>query len=104
MSGALLRTHMPTRRIAHPLGAAAVCALALLLIPIIAFAQNARPAKGRDINGTVVDVDSSPVANATVSVAGGGPSATTGADGSFKLTGVATTNVMVDVKIGRAHV
>lgn len=87
---------MPTRRIAHPLGTA-VCALALLLIPMFAFAQNARPAKGRDINGTVVDVDSNPVANATVSVAGGGPTATTGADGSFKLSGVATTNVMIDV-------
>jgi TonB-linked SusC/RagA family outer membrane protein len=88
---------MPTRRIAHPLGAAAVCALALLLIPIIAFAQNARPAKGRDINGTVVDVDSNPVGNATVSVAGGGPTATTAADGSFKLSGVAISNVMIDV-------
>src|SRR5262249_30171314 len=38
-----------------------------------------------------------PVANATVTVAGGGPSAATGADGSFKLTGVATTNLMIDV-------
>src|SRR5690242_8750712 len=86
---------MPIRRFAHPLGAA-VCALALLLFPFIAAAQNAKP-KGRDIAGTVVDVDSNPVANATVTVAGGGPSATTGADGSFKLTGVATTNLMIDV-------
>jgi TonB-dependent starch-binding outer membrane protein SusC len=86
---------MPIRRFAHPLGAA-VCALALLLFPFIAAAQNAK-AKGRDIAGTVVDVDSHPVANATVTVAGGGPSATTGADGSFKLTGVATANLMIDV-------
>src|ERR1041384_5378343 len=91
---------MPRTRFAHPLGAA-VCALALLLLPILhtsgAHAQNARPAKGRDINGTVVDVDSHPVSNATVAVAGGGPSATTGADGAFKLSGVATTNVMIDI-------
>lgn len=87
---------MPMRRFAHPLGAA-VCALALLLVPLLAHAQNARPAKGRDISGTVVDVDSNPVANATVTVAGGGPSATTGADGSFKLSGVATANVMIDI-------
>jgi len=87
---------MPIRRFAHPLGAA-VCALALLLFPFIAAAQNAKPTKGRDIAGTIVDVDSHPVANATVTVAGGGPSATTGADGSFKLTGVATTNVMIDI-------
>jgi TonB-linked SusC/RagA family outer membrane protein len=87
---------MPTRRFAHSLGAA-VCALALLLFPILARAQNARPAKGRDIAGAIVDVDGHPVANATVTVGGGGPTATTGPDGSFKLPGVATTNLMIEI-------
>jgi TonB-linked SusC/RagA family outer membrane protein len=73
-----------------------MCLLALTLCSISAQAQPAKP-KGRDVVGTVVDVDATPVANATVSVAGGGPSATTAADGSFKLTGVATGNVVVEV-------
>ncbi|HEX7836431.1 MAG TPA: carboxypeptidase regulatory-like domain-containing protein, partial [Kofleriaceae bacterium] len=65
---------------------------------MIAFAQNARPGAKRDIAGTVVDLESNPVANATVAVTGGGgPTATTGADGSFKLTGVATTNLMIEI-------
>ncbi|HEX3764655.1 MAG TPA: carboxypeptidase regulatory-like domain-containing protein [Kofleriaceae bacterium] len=74
-----------------------------MLCPLVAHAQNAQPArgapaaKGRDITGTVVDVDGSPVANATVAIAGGGPTTTTGADGSFKLPGVAATNVMVEI-------
>ncbi|HZJ67931.1 MAG TPA: carboxypeptidase regulatory-like domain-containing protein, partial [Kofleriaceae bacterium] len=32
-----------------------------------------------------------------MAVSGGGPSATTGADGSFKLTGVAITNLTIEV-------
>jgi TonB-dependent starch-binding outer membrane protein SusC len=92
---------MPTRWFAHPLGAA-MCVLALLLCPLLghADAQPARgapAAKGRDVTGTVVDVDGNPVANATVAVTGGGPMATTAADGSFKLTGVATANVMIEI-------
>src|SRR5262249_13461505 len=59
-------------------------------------AQPGRPGKGREIVGSVVDVDGNAVANATVTV-DGGPSATTAADGSFKLTGVATTNVAISV-------
>src|SRR5215510_2026212 len=93
---------MPTRWFAHPLGAA-TCALALLLSPLAAHAQNAQPArgapaaKGRDITGAVVDVDGNPVAGATVAVAGGGPTTTAAADGSFKLTGVATANVLIEI-------
>ncbi|HEX8107012.1 MAG TPA: carboxypeptidase regulatory-like domain-containing protein [Kofleriaceae bacterium] len=74
-----------------------------MLSPLAAQAQNAQPAKGapaakgRDVTGTVVDVDGNPVAGATVAVAGGGPTTTAAADGSFKLTGVATTNVMVEI-------
>src|SRR5689334_2149327 len=79
---------MPTRWFAHPLGAA-TCVLAFLLSPLAVHAQNAQPAKGapaakgRDITGAVVDVDGNPVASATVAVAGGGPTTTTAADGSF---------------------
>jgi TonB-dependent SusC/RagA subfamily outer membrane receptor len=71
-----------------------MCVLALLVGSVTAHAQNGR---GRSITGAVLDADNKPVANATVSVAGGGPSATTAADGSFKLAGVATTNVVLDV-------
>src|SRR5579872_6085063 len=93
---------MPTRWFAHPLGAA-TCVLALLLSPLAVHAQGAQPAKGapaakgRDITGTVVDVDGNPVASATVAIAGGGPTTTTAPDGSFQLTGVATANVMVEI-------
>ncbi|HET9623165.1 MAG TPA: carboxypeptidase regulatory-like domain-containing protein [Kofleriaceae bacterium] len=45
----------------------------------------------------VLDVDSKPVAGATVAVSGGGPSTTTADDGSFKLAGVATGNVILEV-------
>ncbi|HEX3481867.1 MAG TPA: carboxypeptidase regulatory-like domain-containing protein [Kofleriaceae bacterium] len=45
----------------------------------------------------MVDVDGNPVAGATVAIAGGGPTTTTTADGSFQLAGVATTNVMVEI-------
>jgi TonB-linked SusC/RagA family outer membrane protein len=93
---------MPTRWFAHPLGAA-TCVLAFLLSPLVVHAQGAQPAKGapaakgRDITGTVVDVDGNPVAGATVAIAGGGPTTTTAADGSFKLTGVATANAMIEI-------
>jgi TonB-linked SusC/RagA family outer membrane protein len=90
---------MFTRRFVHPLGGA-LCVLALLLAPMIAFAQNARPGGQRDIAGTVVDVDASPVAGATVAVTGGGPTTTTAADGSFKLTGVATANLIIEITAG----
>jgi TonB-linked SusC/RagA family outer membrane protein len=84
---------MLSKRFAHPLGPA-LCALVLMLLALPALAQNAR---GRTISGTVLDVDAKPVAGATVTVAGGGPTATTADDGSFKLAGVATTNVVLDV-------
>jgi TonB-dependent starch-binding outer membrane protein SusC len=77
----------------HPLGSA-MCLLALMLVSMTAHAQ---PAKGRNIAGTVLDVDAKPIANATVTVTGGGPTATTAEDGSFKLAGVATTNVVLEV-------
>ena len=86
---------MLTKRFAHPLGSA-LCLIALLLFSFTAYAQPTR-GKGRDIAGLVVDGDAKPVANATVTVGDGGPSTTTGADGSFKLTGVATTNVAIQV-------
>ncbi|NVB79128.1 MAG: SusC/RagA family TonB-linked outer membrane protein [Kofleriaceae bacterium] len=54
--------------------------------------------KGREVAGTVVDADQKPIANATVTVSDGGPSAVTAADGTFKLTGVATTNLVVEIK------
>jgi TonB-linked SusC/RagA family outer membrane protein len=84
---------MLNKRFAHPLGPA-VCALALLLLAVPAHAQNA---KGRSITGTVLDIDAKPVAHATVTVGGGGPTTTTADDGSFKLAGVATANVVLDV-------
>jgi TonB-dependent starch-binding outer membrane protein SusC len=84
---------MLSKRFAHPLGPV-MCVLALMLCSMTAHAQNAR---GRNITGTVLDADANPVANATVTVAGGGPSATTGADGSFRLAGVATTNVVLEI-------
>lgn len=86
---------MLTTRIAHPLGSA-MCLLALLLLGISTASAQPRP-RGRDITGSVVDVDNNPVANATVAVSGGGPTATTAADGAFKLTGVATTNVALEI-------
>jgi hypothetical protein len=54
--------------------------------------------KGREVTGAVVDADQKPVANATVTVGDGGPSATTAADGTFKLTGVTTANGVVEIK------
>lgn len=67
----------------------------VLLCASTAFAQ--QPAATREISGTVVDVDGKPVANATVAVAGGGETATTAADGTFKLAKVPATNVTIDV-------
>jgi TonB-dependent starch-binding outer membrane protein SusC len=59
----------------------------------------AQAARGREVTGTILDVDGSPVAGATVSVAGGPAAltATTGPDGAFRLAGVPTTNVVLDV-------
>jgi len=70
-----------------------MCVLALLLSSMAAHAQNA---KKRDISGIVVDIDGKPVANASVTVTGGGPTTTTAADGSFKLA-VAPTNLVIEV-------
>ena len=86
---------MLTKRISQPIGSA-LCLIALLLFSFTASAQPAK-GKGRDIAGSVVDIDGNPVANATVTVSDGGPSATTAADGSFKLAGVATGNVAIAV-------
>lgn len=95
---------MLMKRFAHPWGHA-VCVSALLLLPVTAQAQNARPAaparpapvaKSREVSGVISDVDGKPVANAIVAISGGGPTTTTGADGAFKLT-VPAANVMVDV-------
>ena len=72
-----------------------IIAAAIVLVSSLALAQP-KP-RGRELAGTVVDADQKPVANATVTVAGG-PSATTGADGSFKLAGVATGNLVVEIK------
>jgi TonB-linked SusC/RagA family outer membrane protein len=72
-----------------------VCAL-LFVFTASAFAQP-KP-KGREVSGAVVDADQKPVANATVTVGDGGPSATTGPDGTFKLTGVTTANGVVEIK------
>ena len=83
---------MLRKRFAHPLGPA-LCMLALLLSSMTAHAQNARK---RDVSGTLADVDGQPIAGATVTVTGGGPTTTTGPDGSFKLA-VATTNLTVEV-------
>ncbi len=74
----------------------AVAVLALIISSGSALAQP-KP-KGRDVSGVVVDIDQKPVANATVTVGDGGPSATTAADGSFKLAAVAATNVVVEIK------
>jgi len=80
------------RRFGRPLGTA-LCVLALLLV---SRASHAQPAKGREVSGTVSDVDGNPIANVTVAVSGGGPTATTAADGSFKLT-VAPAALALDV-------
>jgi TonB-linked SusC/RagA family outer membrane protein len=69
----------------------------LLLFSFAAHAQPAKAGKGREIAGSVLDVDGNPIAGATVTIGDGGPSATTNADGSFKLTGVATASVAVAV-------
>jgi TonB-linked SusC/RagA family outer membrane protein len=83
---------MLRRRFGHPLGSA-MCVLALLLCSTAVRAQNA---KKREVSGTVLDVDGQPVANASVTVTGGGPTTTTAADGTFKLT-VAPTNLTIEV-------
>jgi TonB-linked SusC/RagA family outer membrane protein len=67
----------------------------LLLCASNVFAQ--QPGATREISGTIVDVEGKPVANATVAVAGGGATATTAADGTFKLAKVPATNLTIDV-------
>src|SRR4051812_45691224 len=83
---------MLKKRFAHLLGQA-MCVLALLLLSVTAYAQ--AKGKAREVSGLVADADGKPVANATVSVAGG-PTTTTAADGTFKLT-VAPTNLTVEI-------
>lgn len=80
----------------RPRGWAIASWIVLLLVSAgTAFAQ--QPAPTREISGTVVDADGKPVANATVAVSGGGPTATTAEDGTFKLPKVAAANVTIDV-------
>ena len=74
-----------------------VCVTVLCLLALFAGSAGAQKAKGRQITGTIVDVEGNPVANATVTVSGGTQSATTAEDGSFTLAGVATTNLTLDV-------
>jgi TonB-linked SusC/RagA family outer membrane protein len=66
-----------------------------MLFSFTALAQPAK-GKGREIVGSVVDIDGKPVVGATVSVSGGS-SVTTGADGAFKLTGLPATNLSIEV-------
>jgi TonB-linked SusC/RagA family outer membrane protein len=84
-----------TKRLARLIGPA-LCFTALLLFSFTARAQP-KAGKGREIAGSVVDVDGNPIAGATVTIGDGGPSATTAADGSFKLTGVATASVAIAI-------
>lgn len=86
---------MPSSRWTVSAWTMVVCAL-LLVFTTSAFAQ-AKP-KGREVSGAVFDADQKPVAGATVTVGDGGPSATTAADGTFKLTGVTTANSVVEIK------
>lgn len=86
---------MLRKRFAQPLGQA-LCVLALLLLSVTAYAQNAKGAKAREVSGLISDADGKAVAGATVAVTGGGATTTTDADGRFKLT-VPTTNLTVDV-------
>src|SRR5262249_4390804 len=73
--------------------------LALIVTSAVALAQPAPPKpKGRDVAGLVLDNEGKPIANATGAVPGGGPPPTTAADGTFKLTGVPTTNLTLDVQ------
>src|SRR5690606_17589051 len=67
----------------------------LLLCASTALAQ--QPAGTREISGTVVDEAGGPVENATVAVSEGGATATTAADGTFKLARVPATNLTIDV-------
>lgn len=75
-----------------------VCLLALAASPDAARAQSA-VGPGRNLLGLVVDIDSVAVANATVMVSSG-LITTTDHDGSFRLIGVATTDVLVEVIAG----
>jgi TonB-dependent starch-binding outer membrane protein SusC len=81
---------------------ATVDRLSLACLFVVALVSSAARAQstdrsGRRIFGTIVDIDTSPVANATVTVAPWGPTATTDAGGHFRLTRVATTHVVVKV-------
>ncbi len=68
----------------------ALCLFTLVMWSSSAFAQKA---KTREVTGVVVDVDAKPIANATVSIANG-PTATTGADGAFKLAAPVTDAII----------
>jgi TonB-dependent SusC/RagA subfamily outer membrane receptor len=70
----------------------------IILVLMSAGAALAQPAgPTREISGTVLDGDGQPVASATVAVTGGGPTATTAADGTFKLARVAAANLTLEV-------
>ena len=86
---------MPSSRWTVSAWTMVVCAL-LLVFTASAFAQP-KP-KGREVSGAVFDADQKPIAGATVTVGDGGPSTTTAADGTFKLTGVTTANGVVEIK------
>jgi TonB-dependent SusC/RagA subfamily outer membrane receptor len=60
------------------------------------------PATGpptRTVGGIVLDANKAPVAGATVKVTGTALSATTGADGTFSIADVATSDVTLDVEV-----
>ncbi len=84
---------MRIARCVHPVRVV-LCLIVLGLLSATAFAQ--KP-KTRDVSGVVLDVDARPVANATIAVAGaGGATATTGADGAFKLA-VPVTEALIEI-------
>jgi TonB-dependent starch-binding outer membrane protein SusC len=83
---------MKQRTFAHSWGPV----LGVLALMLVATAVQAQPAKKREVAGVVADVEGKPISGATVAVTPGGPTATTGADGGFKLT-VPATAIVVEV-------
>jgi len=81
---------MRVARSVQPWVGLALCLFTLVMWSSSAFAQKA---KTREVTGVVADVDAKPIANATVSIANG-PTATTGADGAFKLAAPVTDAII----------